>query len=121
LLLAAQQQEQIEAQEKQLTLQAPKVQYYDEVLQSQGLIAANVIAKELGMSAVTLNRKLNEKGVIYRCSGTWVFYHRYQDRGYGKLKTHPYVDSHGVQRTAESLYYTESGRAFIHQIMKSCA
>jgi anti-repressor protein len=46
------------------------VQYYDEVLQSQGLIATNVIAKELGMSAVTLNRKLNEKGVIYRCRGT---------------------------------------------------
>jgi len=34
--------------------QAPKVEYFDHVLQSESLIATNVIAKELGTSAVWL-------------------------------------------------------------------
>ncbi|MDR1416603.1 MAG: phage antirepressor KilAC domain-containing protein, partial [Prevotellaceae bacterium] len=78
----------------------------------------NVIAKELGMSAVTLNKKLNEKKVIYRSGGVWVPYGSYQDRGYARFRTHVHTGDNGAPRTSELLYWTQAGRAFIHQIMK---
>ncbi len=45
-------------QAKALELQQPKVNYYDNVLQSESLISTNEIAKELGLSAITLNKKI---------------------------------------------------------------
>jgi len=97
--------------------QAPKVDYYDHVLQSESLIATNVIAKELGTSAVTLNRKLHEMGVIYNSAGTWVLYQKYQHRGYTGTKTHYYYDSNGNERTTVLTYWTEAGKQFIHSIL----
>jgi phage antirepressor YoqD-like protein len=119
LMLAARQAEQLELQQKQLKEAAPKVEYHDEVLQSVSLIATNVIAKELGMSAVTLNRKLHEKGVIYNSAGSWVLYHKYQERGYTGTKTHHYTDNHGVERTSVQTYWTEKGRKFIHEVIRT--
>jgi prophage antirepressor-like protein len=103
---------------EQIKLAAPKVEYHDEVLQSISLIATNVIAKELGMSAVTLNRKLHEKGVIYNSAGTWVLYQKYQERGYAGTKTHHYTDSRGDERTSVQTYWTEKGRKFIHELIR---
>ena len=62
-------QAQNELQAKELEKQAPKVAYYDEVLTSQSTYNANQIAKELGMSAVTLNKKLHELKVQYKQGG----------------------------------------------------
>jgi phage antirepressor YoqD-like protein len=118
LMLAARQAEQLELQQKQLREAAPKVEYHDEVLQSVSLIATNVIAKELGMSAVALNRKLHEKGVIYSSAGTWVLYQKYQELGYTGTKTHHYTDNHGVERTSVQTYWTEKGRKFIHELIR---
>ncbi|MDR1112920.1 MAG: phage antirepressor KilAC domain-containing protein [Bacteroidales bacterium] len=117
LMLAARQAEQLELQQKQIREAAPKVEYFDEVLPSHSLIATNVIAKELGMSVVTLNRKLHEKGVIYNSAGTWVLYHKYQDLGYTGTKTHHYTDSHGVEQTHVQTYWTEPGRQFVNEII----
>jgi anti-repressor protein len=118
LMLAARQAEQIELQTKQLSIAAPKVEYFDDVLQSKSLIATNVIAKELCMSAISLNRKLHELGVIYNSSGTWVLYQKYQDKGYTGTKTHVYIDNLGHERTNVQTYWTESGRKFIHELLK---
>lgn len=101
--------------------QAPKVEYFDEVLQSNNLIAVNVIAKELGMSAVTLNKKLHDLRVIYKSNGVWVLYEKYQNKGYTKTKTHKYIDSLGREQTQIQTYWTETGRVFIHELMqKGC-
>lgn len=106
-----------EAQQGQLKLSAPKVQYFDEVLQAEGLIATNIIAKELGMSAVGLNKFLHEKKIIYRTSDTWVLYHDYQNKGYTGTKTHSYADSYNNTRTQIHTYWTEPGRKFIHDLI----
>lgn len=63
----------IEAQTTELKKQAPKVAYVDNVLQSVNTYNTNLIAKELGMSAETLNKKLQEIGVIF---GTPFFFLR---------------------------------------------
>ena len=135
LLLAAKQQEQIEQQQKQieqkqatieaqtseLKKQAPKVAYVDNVLQSVNTYNTNLIAKELGMSAETLNKKLQEIGVQYRQGGVWVLTHKYQNKGYTKTRTHTFTRSDGTTGTSMLTVWTESGRAFIHQVIESAA
>ena len=115
---------QIEAKNERLQLQeavikesAPKVMYFDEVLQSDKLHNTNVIAKDHGMSAITLNKILHEKKIIYRSGETWVLYHQFQDKGFTGTKTFIYRDSLGNERTSVQTYWTEKGREFIHQLM----
>lgn len=135
LLLAAKQQEQLEQQQKQiehkqatiesqateLEKQAPKVAYVDNVLQSVNTYNTNLIAKEMGMSAETLNKKLQEIGVQYRQGGVWVLTHKYQNKGYTKTRTHTFTRSDGTTGTSMLTVWTESGRAFIHQVIESAA
>ena len=97
--------------------QAPKVILADKILDAPDLIPTGIIAKELGMSAVKLNKILHEKGVIFKMADTWVLYAKYQDRGYAKTRTYGFVDALGVQRASIQLCWTERGRAFIHFIM----
>lgn len=110
------QQETINLQAEQLKAQAPKVQYVDDVLLSQSTYNINLIAKELGMSATTLNKKLSEKGIIYRQGGMWLLSHKYQNKGYTKTRTYTFTRSDGSTGTAMQTVYTERGRAFIHNL-----
>lgn len=105
-------------QSEELQKQAPKVAYYEEVLQSQSTYNTNQIAKELGMSAITLNKKLHDLGVQYKQGGTWLLYHKYQNKGYTKTQTYPFVDSNGNTQTSMQTVWTEEGRLFIHKILK---
>jgi anti-repressor protein len=99
-----------------ILLQAPKVRYVDEVLDATNLIPATIIAKDLGMSAKELNKKLHQKGVIYRQGQTWVLYSKYQDKGYTHSKTHTYTDTQGQKQTSIQTFWTEKGREFIHML-----
>ena len=110
-------QVQNELQAKELEKQAPKVAYYDEVLTSQSTYNANQIAKEFGMSAVTLNKKLHDLKVQYKQGGQWLLYHPHQNKGYTKTVTYTYTDSKGETCTNSSTVWTEKGRAFIHSIL----
>lgn len=105
--------QQIALQQEAIKQQAPKVAYHDEVLNSEGSINITVIAKDLGMSAITLNKKLHNMGIIFKSAETWVFYNKYQDKGYGKTQTYPYQDSNGKLKTSIRLCFTEKGRQFI--------
>lgn len=102
-------------QEQELTKQAPKVEYYNEVLQSQSTYNINQIAKELGTSAVTLNKFLADKKIQYKQNDTWLLYHKYQNKGYTKTKTHSFTDTEGKKRTSMLTVWTEIGRLFIHE------
>ena len=113
LLLASRQAEQIELQEAELRMQAPKVVYHDEVLQSNSLISTTTIAKELGLTAQNLNKKLQEDKVIFKQNGTFVLFSKYQDKGYSGTKTTTYTDSIGSKKSNILLYWTEEGRKFI--------
>lgn len=105
-----------QAQSTELQRQAPKVAYVDTVLQSVNTYAANLIAKELGMSAETLNKRLQEKGVQYKQGGVWVLTAKYQGKGYTKTRTHSYTRSDGSTGTSMLTVWTERGRAFIHSL-----
>ena len=103
-------------QEKQLKEAAPKIEYHDKVLQSEGLISVTEMANELGFrTARVLNLFLKEKGIIRKVNGTWAMCANYSGLGLSKYKTHPYTDSQGQIKTAHHLYFTEAGRKFLQK------
>lgn len=108
---------QTEMQRLQIQESAPKVEYYDNILMSNSTYNINAIAKELGMSAVTLNKELNRRGVQYRQGQQWLLYSKYQDKGYTKTHTHSYTRSDGSLGSAMSTVWTEKGREFILKLM----
>jgi prophage antirepressor-like protein len=97
---------------------APKAEYTDEVLQSTSTYTMTQLAKEMGLSAQTLEKKLHGAGVIFRQSGQWLLYAKYQDKGYAKTRTHRYTHSNGTIGTNAITVWTERGRAFIHQLRR---
>lgn len=106
-------EQQLKLQSEELKKQAPKAEYYDNVLDSEGLIATTLIAKDLGMSASALNKKLFAMNVIYNCQGTWVVTAKYQAMGFAKSKSFPHHDSKGELHTSIHFYWTQKGREFI--------
>jgi len=109
----------LKLQEKTIQEQAPKVEYTDKVLKSESLIQITIIASELEMSAVKLNKMLVELGVIYRMGDTYLLHAKYRDKGYAKTKTFMYHDTLGNEQTKINLYWTEKGRKFIHDLFKT--
>lgn len=53
-------------QAKQLEIQAPKVAVYEMLADRKGDVSTTIVAKELGTTAVKLNRFLREKGVKWQ-------------------------------------------------------
>ena len=73
----------------------PKATYYDLVLQTKNAVNITTIAKDYGLSAVTLNKKLHDYGVQYKQGGTWLLYQQYADMGYTKTRTGAYTNQAG--------------------------
>ena len=118
LRLAAEQQEKIEEQQRLLELQAPKVEYHDAVLTSVSTYTTTQIAKEMGMSATALNKKLHELGVQFYQNGSWLLYAKYQDSGYTESETIKFNSKKGDTITKMVFKWTEEGRKFIHEKIK---
>lgn len=90
--------------------QKPKVEYHDSVLNPQGLVTTTNIAKDLGMSAIQLNKILHEKGIQYKKSKTWLLYDKHQN------KVPEYAD-YKIGEYGQSLQWTEKGRQWIIDIL----
>lgn len=100
-------------QAKELRLAAPKVEYYDTALSGQGTYSATDIAKDLGMSAKTLNKKLHALEIQYRQNDTWYLYAKYQDKGYTRIIPNYIINKNGEAVNHPSMRWTEAGRSFI--------
>ncbi len=99
----------------------PKATYYDLVLQNKSLIPITIIAKDYGMGAPTLNKKLHELGVQYKTKGNkgiWLLYKEHQAKGYTSSKTQEYVDKDGNPQSRLHTYWTQKGRLFIYDLLK---
>lgn len=90
---------------------------YGRSLQSKHGITTTSIAKELGMSAVTLNKRLHELGVQYRQSGQWYLYRKYQDKGLTTTRTVPIVRFDGKPDVRRETLWTIAGHRFIRDLM----
>ena len=110
-------QETITTQNEQLKLQAPKVKYVDDVLQSVNTYTSTQMSKELGLrEAEQLHKILKEKGVMFKQSGQWMLTAKYCEHGYTKPRTHQFTRNDGSVGTSTTTVWTEKGRVFLHDM-----
>lgn len=110
---AQQQQAMIDLQDREIKQSAPKVKYYDDCLQSVNTLTTTQVAKQIGLDAEKLHRKLKEIGVIYRQSGQWLLHSPYSTWELHATRTQTYTRSDGSTGTSIYTVWTEKGRRFI--------
>ena len=108
-----------QAKNKKLTAEnavlSVKAKYYDAILASSESLPITQIAKDYGMSAVTLNRLLSEMEIQYKRCGTWILYQDYADKGYTQTKTFIINE----KQTKSYTTWTQKGRLFLYNLLKA--
>ncbi|MGL4297376.1 MAG: phage antirepressor KilAC domain-containing protein [Aestuariivirga sp.] len=87
LRLAAEQAEQIEQQQAQLAIAAPKVAFVDGYVEATGLKGFREVAKLLKANEARLREFLIDRKIMYRLNGEWVAYQPHIDAGRFEVKT----------------------------------
>lgn len=108
-----QQAETINLQKKELTVAAPKAEYYDNTLASTTCITTTQVADDLHITARTLNAKLKELGIIYSQSGQWHLKMPYKGWNMAGTRTYNYQSSNGEISTSTTLVWNQRGKRFI--------
>ena len=108
----------VAVQSQQLAEAAPKVSYYDLILNCKDLISISKIAKDYGMSAVKMNETLRELGIQFRQGNVWLLYQKYAAQGYTSTKTHEYIGSDGTNHARTATYWTQKGRVWLYDKLK---
>lgn len=96
----------------------PKADYTDRILKSKSLVTTTQIAKDYGMSATALNRKLHELGIQYKQSGQWLLYSEHHAKGYTHSETIEFTNSKGLIQTTMHTKWTQKGRLFLYDLLK---
>ena len=109
----------VTALEKQLTFQAPKIEYADNILLSENTYTTTEIAKGLNISACKLNRILSKKGVLCQQQGQWVLSPAYQIKGYMTTKSLSYNRKNGRVSSMFTSVWTEAGKTFIYKLINN--
>lgn len=114
----SQKSEVIVEQDEQLALMGPMAEFGAELMDTGNFLCMTQVAKPLHISTVALNRFLHEQRVIYKVSGEWVPYSKYDDAGYFEIvKYVQEIPSRGeIQKKVRSqLKVTGKGVEFIHR------
>ncbi len=109
----------VAVQEQQISELKPKASYYDVVLNCKDLMSATEIAKDYGKSAKWLNKLLHEQGIQFKQGEIWLLYQKYAEKGYTSTKTQTFNGNDGVVHTKPHTYWTQKGRLFIYDLLKS--
>jgi phage regulator Rha-like protein len=99
----------LEQSQAQLAIAAPKADVFDRVIERDTLLNATQVAQQIGMSAIKMNRKLDELGGVYnKCVKRGrAFCHDWVLSGYGEMKItemgypQPLFTTKGSLRVAE--------------------
>lgn len=97
----------------------PKADYTDIILQSKSLVTVTQIAKDYGMSGTAMNEMLHNYGVQYKQSGQWLLYSKYHNNGFTHSETVTITHSDGRTGTVMNTKWTQKGRLFIYNLLKS--
>lgn len=104
---------QIDAQDKQIKIAAPKAEYYDNTLASTTCITTTQVADDLHITARSLNAKLKDLGIIYSQSGQWHLKMPYKGWNLAGTRTYNYQSSNGEISTSTTLVWNQRGKRFI--------
>jgi phage antirepressor YoqD-like protein len=105
--------EELLIREKEIEANRHKVEYHDIVLDTDNCMNVTQIAKELGMTAKTLNKLLCDYGIQFKQGNTWVLKAKYDGLGYTKMRT-SVIDDQSYHQTV----WTEKGRKFINELFR---
>lgn len=96
-------------QAKQLELQAPKVAFVDNLVDRKNLMTASQVGQKHKVSAVKLNRLLDELGGVYNkgVKRGRVFIQSFVDNGYGEMKQ--------TELGYSQALFTPAGDLYIHE------
>lgn len=86
------------------------------------LLTVRQIAQDYGMSAQILNKILEEEGVQYKPRGKgnpWHIHAKYGSHELAQTATHIFDGSDNTERTSLSLKWTQKGKSFICDLLKS--
>lgn len=103
---------------QQIAENASKITYLDQILQSQDTVTVSQVAADYGLSAVRLNKILNDEKVQYKVNKQWLLYSKHQNKGYTKSQTVDVTHSDGSRSVKMNTRWTQKGRLFIHEILK---
>ena len=87
LRLAADQAEQIEAQQAQLALAAPKVAFVERYVEATGLKGFREVCKLLKANEARFREFVTEKKILYKLGGAWTAYQPHLDAGRFEVRT----------------------------------
>ena len=107
----------IQRRDEEIARLQPKALYTDQVLDSITCITTTQLAKELGMTAQELNRRLCEMRIQYWQSGQYMLYAEFARQGFARSRTRKHTLKHGMVLTEMYLVWTERGREFIHRLL----
>ena len=120
LLLAVKQQEKIEELQEEVEIRGqligelkPAKDYLDTILASGDTMKITQIASDYGLSAVALNKILNEQRIIRKVNKQWILYNNYTNKGYTKSHTFKVNENKTIIETV----WTQKGRLFIHETL----
>ncbi len=97
----------------------PKADYTDIILQSKSLMTVTQIAKDYGLSGLAMNEMLHRYGVQYKQNGQWLLYSKYHNNGFTHSETITITRSDGRTDTVLNTKWTQKGRLFIYNLLKS--
>lgn len=109
----------VAVQNQQIAELQPKASYYDVVLNCKDLLSITEIAKDYGKSAKWLNNYLHENKVQYKQGNIWLLYQNHAEKGYTNTKTQTFNGNDGNVHTKVHTYWTQKGRLFIYDLLKS--
>ena len=98
-----QQAQTIGIQQKELTIAAPKVKYYDDTLASTDCLTTTQVADDLGISARALNQQLSNAGIQYFQSGSWHLKGKFREWQLASTRTYNYIKGDGSTGTKVNL------------------
>lgn len=108
-----------EEQKVQIQNLSKKVSYLDLILASDSTVNVTQIAQDYGMSARAFNKLLNEHQVQYKQGNQWILYAKYKDKSYVSSETVFFESKDGSQHTTLNTKWTQSGRLFLYDLLKS--
>lgn len=108
----------IEEQQKRILELKPKADYTDKILASADLVTTTAIAKDYGMSAQQLNNLLKGLKILFKRSGQWFLYAKYQNAGYTSSDTISFTHKNGEPGSKMHTKWTQKGRKFLYDKLK---
>lgn len=105
--------------EQQVAELKPKADYTDKILRNKSLMTVEKIAKDYGMSARALNKKLHELHVQYKRGDAWLLYSEHQHKGWTQSETFEVKNkTTGETKLKYTTKWTQKGRLGIYNLLK---